>query len=302
MTQVCLVQESNKASKPSISKTNHTMDFSSLHGGPRNAYTHYSPDSESYLSHREPDLYFADSYTYASDYFRDSFFDDNPHSYSMTKPLDVIGPWDSPSPSTFPGTNPITNSAFAVSDSHLKTWPNFNSGDLAYGKHAHDAEIMETHHTADSIHTCSSSPSSPAISPQIATQSRLPSPSTCSRTFIHVKSEPTRRKRGRPRLPPAASKVPASIVSKKVERPQCIPHTEVERKYREKLNTELERLRRAVPSLLRADSDNVMGGARISKSAVLAVAIDYIKDLEAQRDSALDEVKRLGGEVRFGNR
>lgn len=291
----------NKASKPSISKTNHAMDLSSLHGGPRNAYSRYSPDSESYLSPRAPDLYFADSYAYASDYFRGTFFDNNPHSYPVMKSLDVVGPWDSPSPSTFPGISSITNSAFAVSDSHLKTWPNFNSGDLAYGRYAHDAETTETHHIADSIHTCSSSPSSPAISPQIARQSRLPSPSACPRTFIHVRSEPTRRKRGRPRLPPTASKVSASIVAKKVKRPQCIPHTEVERKYREKLNTELERLRRAVPSLLRADSDNVMGGARISKSAVLAVAIDYIKDLEAQRDSALDEVKRLGGEVRFGN-
>ncbi|EUC45990.1 hypothetical protein COCMIDRAFT_36299 [Bipolaris oryzae ATCC 44560] len=278
------------------------MDLSSLHGGPRNAYTQYSPDSEPYLSPRAPDLYFADSCTYTSGYFRGSFFDDNPHSYLMTKPLDIVSRWDSPSPSMFPGTNPITNSAYAVSDSHLKTWPSFNSGDLAHGRYAHDAEATEPHHTADSIHSCSSSPSSPAISPQISRQSRPLSPSACPRTFIHVKSEPTRRKRGRPRLPPAAAKVSASIIAKKVERPQCISHTEVERKYREKLNTELERLRRAVPSLLRADSDNVMGGARISKSAVLAVAIDYIKDLEAQRDSALDEVKRLGGELRFGNR
>ncbi|EMD86846.1 hypothetical protein COCC4DRAFT_32829 [Bipolaris maydis ATCC 48331] len=275
------------------------MDLSSLHGDPRSAHTHYTPDSKSYLSSKGPDLYFGDSYTYASDYFGGPFLDDNLHSCSMMKPLDVFSPWDSPSPSTFPGANPTSSSPFAVSDSHLKTWPKFNSGDLAYGKYAHDAEKIETHHTADSIHTCSSSPSSPAISPQIARQSRLPSPSAYPRTFINVRSEPTRRKRGRPRLPPAASKVSVSTVAKKVERPQCIPHTEVERKYREKLNTELERLRRAVPSLLRADSDNVMGGARISKSAVLAVAIDYIKDLEAQRDSALDEVKRLGGEVKF---
>jgi hypothetical protein len=89
---------------------------------------------------------------------------------------------------------------------------------------------------------------------------------------------------------------------KKVSRPQCIPHTEVERKYREKLNTELERLRRAVPSLLQADSDSAMNGARMSKSAVLAVAINYIKELEVQRDVALDEVRRLGGTVQFGSR
>jgi hypothetical protein len=33
---------------------------------------------------------------------------------------------------------------------------------------------------------------------------------------------------------------------------------------------------------------------------VLAVAIDYIKELERERDAAVEEVERLGGKVRFG--
>jgi hypothetical protein len=33
---------------------------------------------------------------------------------------------------------------------------------------------------------------------------------------------------------------------------------------------------------------------------VLAVAIDYIKELERQRDAAVEEVERLGGKMRFG--
>ena len=78
-----------------------------------------------------------------------------------------------------------------------------------------------------------------------------------------------------------------------------MPHTEVERKYREKLNAELERLRRAVPKL--PQSDNVDTGAvKPSKSMVLAVAIDYINELERQRDAAVEEVERLGGKMRFG--
>lgn len=78
-----------------------------------------------------------------------------------------------------------------------------------------------------------------------------------------------------------------------------MPHTEVERKYREKLNAELERLRKAVPMLPQSDSSE-SGGVKPSKSMVLAVAIDYIKELERQRDLAVEEVERLGGKVKFG--
>jgi len=78
-----------------------------------------------------------------------------------------------------------------------------------------------------------------------------------------------------------------------------MPHTEVERKYREKLNAELERLRRAVPMLPQSDATDT-GAVKPSKSMVLAVAIDYIKELERQRDAAVEEVERLGGKMRFG--
>ena len=42
------------------------------------------------------------------------------------------------------------------------------------------------------------------------------------------------------------------------------------------------------------------GAVKPSKSMVLAVAIDYIKELERQRDAAVEEVERLGGKMRFG--
>jgi hypothetical protein len=51
-----------------------------------------------------------------------------------------------------------------------------------------------------------------------------------------------------------------------------VPHNEVERKYRDGLNKQLERLRNAVPSL--------KGQERISKTEVLSNAISYIYSLE----------------------
>ncbi|CAN9235126.1 unnamed protein product [Alternaria sp. RS040] len=83
---------------------------------------------------------------------------------------------------------------------------------------------------------------------------------------------------------------------------KCIPHTEVERKYREKLNAEIERLRRAVPVLPQSSTADVMNLSKPSKGMVLAVAVGYIKELESQRDAAVREVERLGGEIRFEER
>tara|TARA_R110002003_G_scaffold117_13_gene10401 strand:+ start:2695 stop:2895 length:201 start_codon:yes stop_codon:yes gene_type:complete len=63
---------------------------------------------------------------------------------------------------------------------------------------------------------------------------------------------------------------------------------------------EFERLRRAVPTLPQSIEANVMGAAKPSKGMVLAAAIDYIGRLERERDAAMDEVERLGGNVRMG--
>jgi hypothetical protein len=105
------------------------------------------------------------------------------------------------------------------------------------------------------------------------------------------------RKRGRPRLnrTPSAS----TDVSHTRRRSTCLPHKQVERKYREGLNMEFERLRRAVPTLPQSVDANVMGAAKPSKGMVLAAAIDYINRIERERDAALDEVERLGGNSRM---
>lgn len=72
-----------------------------------------------------------------------------------------------------------------------------------------------------------------------------------------------------------------------------MPHKQVERKYREGLNMEFERLRRAVPTLPQGKDANVMGTSKPSKGMVLAAAIDYIGSVERERDAVRKEVKVL---------
>jgi hypothetical protein len=59
------------------------------------------------------------------------------------------------------------------------------------------------------------------------------------------------------------------------------------------LNSELERLRRAVPTLPQRDSSDLAGPPKPSKAIVLASAIDYIKAIKAERDKLLEENERL---------
>jgi hypothetical protein len=106
------------------------------------------------------------------------------------------------------------------------------------------------------------------------------------------------RKRGRPRLNHQSSDpVHGPSEPRNTRRTMCLPHKQVERKYREGLNLEFERLRRAVPTLPQSVDANVMGAAKPSKGMVLGAAIEYIKKIERERDAAFDEVERLGGKV-----
>lgn len=66
-----------------------------------------------------------------------------------------------------------------------------------------------------------------------------------------------------------------------------IPHTAVERRYRENLNAHLEKLRAAVPNLTAAQRRKSTDGAdpmKPSKCEVLMGAVEYIKRLEAEND------------------
>jgi hypothetical protein len=63
----------------------------------------------------------------------------------------------------------------------------------------------------------------------------------------------------------------------------------VERKYREGLNTELERLRRAVPTLLQSQDGSGIGQPKPSKSMVIAAATKHIEMVTQERDMLQNE-------------
>lgn len=99
---------------------------------------------------------------------------------------------------------------------------------------------------------------------------------------------PPKRKRGRPKL----QRTESSPNSSKNKTSQRVPHNQVERKYREMLNAEMERLRVNVPTLPQHDMSSLAGAPKPSKATVLAAAVDYIKHLES-------EMERLGEENEY---
>jgi hypothetical protein len=102
------------------------------------------------------------------------------------------------------------------------------------------------------------------------------------------------RKRGRPRLDRVETQPQSNGPSSaRCQRTGRLPHNQVERKYREGLNTELERLRRAVPTLPHSDNGDTMGQPKPSKAMVLSSAIDYIKRIEREKEALEQEVERL---------
>jgi hypothetical protein len=75
-----------------------------------------------------------------------------------------------------------------------------------------------------------------------------------------------------------------------------LPHNQVERKYRESLNTQLESLRRVVPALQQngggcdgADIEDLPTPSKPSKAVILASATAYIKQQEKDKKSLADE-------------
>jgi hypothetical protein len=91
-------------------------------------------------------------------------------------------------------------------------------------------------------------------------------------------------KRGRPRVARASNSSASSSSGK--SNSGRTPHNQVERKYRESLNTEMERLRLAVPSTARWEEGVYCQAGKIkpSKAMVLASAISYIHSLEKEME------------------
>ncbi|KAF2471028.1 uncharacterized protein BDR25DRAFT_354940 [Lindgomyces ingoldianus] len=79
-----------------------------------------------------------------------------------------------------------------------------------------------------------------------------------------------------------------------------LPHNQVERKYRESLNTQLDSLRRVVPALQQsqracdgADIEDLPTPSKPSKAVVLASATAYIKQMEKDKKSLAEENQLL---------
>lgn len=75
-----------------------------------------------------------------------------------------------------------------------------------------------------------------------------------------------------------------------------LPHNQVERKYRESLNTQLESLRRVVPALQQngracdsADIEDLPAPSKPSKAVILASATAYIKQMEKEKKTMAEE-------------
>jgi hypothetical protein len=125
---------------------------------------------------------------------------------------------------------------------------------------------------------------SPSYAPKFESSSRIPA---------DAGTAPKRQmgKAGQPKPDPVARS--ASGASTERQRTTSIPHNMVERKYREGLNAQLERLRRAVPALLQSDDGNGNSQPKPSKSMVIAAAINHIELVTLERDMLQDENNKI---------
>ncbi|GIZ47822.1 hypothetical protein CKM354_001090300 [Cercospora kikuchii] len=82
-----------------------------------------------------------------------------------------------------------------------------------------------------------------------------------------------------------------------------IPHTIIERRYRDNLNTQIETLRLSLPSLKNAYvcspdvEDSALPPRLPSKAMIIATAATYIKELEQERQAAMEAVGNLQQQV-----
>jgi hypothetical protein len=259
------------------------------------ANTDYSPSTETFPYPDTFDkVYLADGYTSQSGWSLDRFFD-QPVSSIEQQPLSGF----IQSSKGQSGFHPVTESPnlfypsapFKNMQPYSSNLPTFNPMDM-----------QPT--TPDQRH------SSPT--PSLCGDGAPLSPRNLKRESCDESEESTpkrpQRKRARPRLDRtdsitstiSAASAASSHKSQSASAARAshrLPHNQVERKYREGLNAELERLRRTVPTLPQCDESGagggVMGQPKPSKAMVLAGAIEYIRRIERERDDAVTECRDL---------
>jgi len=126
-------------------------------------------------------------------------------------------------------------------------------------------------------------------------QSPAQSPTTSKHSSVDMVTPlPPKWRRGS-RRPQDHQSFSSDFMESKDRPNKRIPHNEVERKYRDGLNAQMERLRLAVPSLTQFDPQTLDGPPKPSKVMVLANAVDYIRRIENERDRLLLENQLLRG-------
>jgi hypothetical protein len=281
------------------------MNFPSNAQGTKTEHTERSPPQNTmpytnyfdnpYLSEPAPD------YSLNTFFDSDSFFDQalaSVEGVSDTTPKvqETFNP-------TFPATNipPRNNDqpmmqTFNTHPSQLEQYP--------FGFAINTGQLQPNEPDSFSPTSTTSQPSSlggdapqPLISPSLSPH-MLKRESPSSPTSASESSTPKRptRKRGRPKMDrnsTDSSQVMTSPTTTKYQRSKRLPHNQVERKYREGLNSELERLRRSVPILRQSDEVGAIGQPKPSKAMILSSAIEYIQSIEKERDALIEENDRL---------
>ncbi|KAF2624198.1 hypothetical protein BU25DRAFT_163155 [Macroventuria anomochaeta] len=278
-------------------------------GYPKVANLDYSPPQEmlSYPGDEFGSAHLADTYTTSPEYSLDSFFDQALTSVDMSSAFPKDQGQFNP---TLPATGISASSTTPSNRTSIYSTSRHPSDAAPFGKLEQlsfgfsfdpiSTEPFETACFSPNTHISSRTPSlcgdapekasSPSLSPR---NLKRESPSSPDSTSEDPTPKRPQRKRGRPRLDRTKTISSTSSPSSKSQKTGRLPHNQVERKYREGLNAELERLRRAVPTLPQSDEAGAMGQAKPSKAMVLASAIEYIRRIEAERDALKLENERL---------
>lgn len=277
--------------------SNYPKVFDPDYSPPRRLVSYQEPFEKTYLP-RNSDV--SEDYPLSTWFDTDTFFDQPLASIEMR-------PSGTPYKSTHNPTLPATGIASTDDQSGYSQafyQPDFMQSTYAQGYSLDPAFIASTEAAPFSPITQSSRTSSlcgdaqdqiysPSLSPQtLKRESPFPSAPSEEQTTPKRPS----RKRGRPRLDELETETQASSSSSgKFQKTRRLPHNQVERKYREGLNSELERLRKAVPSLAQGDDGATVGQTKPSKAMILSSAIEYIKKIESERDTLKEEVEKLKG-------
>ena len=142
-----------------------------------------------------------------------------------------------------------------------------------------------------------------AVSPQTNTTS----PEVDRPQYGRAHTDPTQKRRGTAPVGAGAKQngssededeelapAPGDTMSGRGRKRQRIPHTAVERRYRENLNAHLDRLRQTVPSLASRKGSGKEGeGVKPSKCEILSGAIDYIGTTDRENMALKSEVRAL---------